>query len=80
MKANIEITAIWLNTQIAKYFFRPQAYATFEELVRTVGGNSDPERFSDLENKIEDTYDNLDCFEEDCYSASVDDLMEMLGY
>ena len=35
---------------------------------------------TELEDRIESVYDNLDDFEEDCYSASVEELMEILGY
>ena len=82
MNINEEITLsnLWWNKGLRGFLFRDQATETLEELVNAVGGNSDPNAFSDLEDRIEQNYADVEDFEEDCYSESVEYLLENLGY
>lgn len=80
MKIEVTIQKIWDDPNLATYFFRKKAYKTFEEVVRAVGGDNSPFAFNVLANTIEDCYESLDDFEEDCYNNSVDEILETLGY
>ena len=80
MTAEVTLSNLWWNKGIAGFFFREQAMNTLEELVTAVGGRSSQDAFDDLEERIEMIYPDVDSFEEDCYSESLDYLMENLGY
>lgn len=82
MNINKEITLsnIWWNGGLRGFLFRDQATETLEELVSAVGGDRDPNLFSELEDRIEQNYSDVEDFEEDCYSESVEYLLENLGY
>lgn len=80
MKAEVSISRIYDAPDWSLYFFTKQAYETFEELVRATGANNSEFAFRVLENTIEDSYDSLDAFAEDCHNLSVDELLENLGY
>lgn len=82
MNINEEITLsnIWWNGGLRGFLFRDQATETLEELVSAVGGDRDPNLFSELEDRIEQNYSDVEDFEEDCYSESVEYLLENLGY
>ena len=78
MKADVTLQALYFNKGIAKFFFREQAYNTLEQLVRLFGYDS--EAFDELEARVEEVYQDLDLFEEDCYDLSAEDVAEVLGY
>lgn len=81
MVASITLEQLWFNHTILDFFFRKQARETLEELVERVGGRKSEEKFNELAERIEDVYvGDLDVFEEDCYNASVEQLMDALGY
>lgn len=82
MTINEEITLsnLWWNGGLRGFLFRDQATETLEELVSAVGGDRDPNVFSDLEDRVEQNYTDVEDFEEDCYSESVEYLLENLGY
>ena len=82
MNINEEVTLsnIWWNSGLRGFLFRDQAVETLEELVRAVGGDRDPNLFSDLKDRVERNYTDVEDFEEDCYSESVEYLLENLGY
>lgn len=82
MNINEEVTLsnIWWNRGLRGFLFRDQATETLEELVNAVGGDLDPNLFGDLEDRIEQNYADVEDFEEDCYSESVEYLLENLGY
>lgn len=82
MNINEEVTLsnLWWNNGLRGFLFRDQATKTLEELVSAVGGNSDPNAFSDLEERVEQNYADVEDFEEDCYSETVEYLLENLGY
>lgn len=80
MTADVSLQALWFNKGIASYFFREQAYNTLEDLVERVGGRESSAAFDDLEARIDEVYNSLDDFEEDCYSYGTEDLLEALGY
>lgn len=82
MNINEEVTLsnIWWNNGLRGFLFRDQATATLEELVSAVGGDRDPNLFNDLEDRVEQNYADVEDFEEDCYSESVEYLLENLGY
>ena len=76
----ITLSNLWWNNGLRGFLFRDQATETLEELVSVVGGDSDPNAFSDLEDRVEQNYADVEDFEEDCYSESVEYLLENLGY
>lgn len=78
MKADVTLSNLYWNKGVASFFFREQAYKELERLVDMVG-HGDAE-MTELEDRIESVYENLDDFEEDCYNASVEELMDILGY
>ena len=78
--SDITLSNIWWNGGIRGFFFRDQAVDTLEELVDAVGGRANPDAFAELESRIESEYNSVEDFEEDCYSSSVEDLLENLGY
>ena len=82
MNINEEVTLsnLWWNNGLCSFLFRDQAKETLEELVSAVGGDRDPNAFSDLEERIESAYADVEDFEEDCYNETVDYLLENLGY
>ena len=82
MSINEEVTLsnLWWNNGLRGFLFRDQATETLEELVSAVGGDRDPNLFSDLEDRVEQNYADVEDFEEDCYSESVEYLLENLGY
>lgn len=82
MSINEEVTLsnIWWNGGLRGFLFRDQATETLEELVSAVGGDGDPNLFSELEDRIEQNYADVEDFEEDCYSESVEYLLKNLGY
>ena len=76
----VTLSNLWWNNGLRGFLFRDQATATLEELVNAVGGDRDPNLFADLEDRIEQNYADVEDFEEDCYSESVEYLLENLGY
>lgn len=78
MLAEVTLQALYFNKGIASFFFREQAYRELERLVKNVGYGQ--EAFDELESRIEQAYENLDDFEEDCYNLSQEELLEILGY
>ena len=76
----VTLSNIWRNGELRGFLFRDQATETLEELVSAVGGDRDPNLFSELEDRIEQNYDDVEDFEEDCYSEYVEYLLENLGY
>ena len=80
MTADVSLQALWFNKGIASFFFRDQAYDKLEDLVTRVGGRNSQQAFEELEERIEEVYPDLDSFEESCYSESVEDILDYLGY
>ena len=80
MTAEVTLSNLWWNKGLAGFYFRVQAYDTLEDLVNRIGGQEDQNAFYDLEERIDEVYSSVDDFEEDCYSCSVEDLLETLGY
>lgn len=78
MKADVTLQALYFNKGVAKFFFRDKAYKTLEELVRLVGNGS--YEFDQLEAAVEEVYNDLDWFEEDCYNLSAEEVAQVLGY
>ena len=76
----VTLSNIWRNGGLGGFLFRDQAMETLEELVSAVGGDRDTNLFSELEDRIEQNYSDVEDFEEDCYSESVEYLLENLGY
>ena len=78
MLADVTLQALYWNKGVASYFFREQAYRELERIVKRVGYG--PDEFDELESRVEQTYANLDDFEEDCYNLQTDEILEILGY
>lgn len=79
MKAEISLKQLYFNLPIANFFFRKQAWDTFEEMVHIVRGNELESRFDELQEAIEGYYgDDLDVFEEECYSMSAQEILDQL--
>ena len=76
----VTLSNIWWNGGLRGFLFRDQATETLEELVSAVGGDRDPNAFSELEDRVEQTYNDVEDFEKDCYSEDVSYLLENLGY
>ena len=78
MLADVTLQALYWNKGVASFFFREQAYRELESLVKNVG--YEQEAFDELESRVEQAYENLDDFEDDCYNLSQEELLEILGY
>ena len=78
MKVELSFRQLWFNETILNFLFRTQAKETLEELVNRVGHSE--QQIDELEDSIEDTYDDWDDFEEVCYNSSVDEILSELGY
>lgn len=74
MNAEITFSQLWWNASLMNFFFRNQAEDTLNELVESV-----EESTSDVIDRIDDYYDDLDECEEDFYSGTIPELIEQLG-
>lgn len=73
MKANVSISQIYYNASLSDFFFRTQAETTFNELCNRA------KDLDDLFDAIENTYDDLDDFEEVLYNDTTPEIIEYLG-
>lgn len=78
MKADVTLQNLYWNKGVGTFFFRGQAYRELENLVHAVGDGA--AAFDELEERVEQVYDNVDDFEEDCYNLSLEEILENLGY
>lgn len=78
MKADVSLSQLWFNQSLLSFFFRNQARETLDEIISAAGGKNNPDAFQELENAIEDHYDSLGDFEEDCYNASLEEMLDTL--
>lgn len=84
MKVDVTLQNLYFNKGLAKFCFRPQAYKTFEDLVQFAlsqfSGTFD-QRLNELEFALNEYYqEDFDSFEEDCYSLSIEEILENIGY
>lgn len=73
MKANVSISQIYYNASLSGFFFRTQAETTFNGLCNRA------KDLNDLFDAIENTYDDLDDFEEVLYNNTTPEIIEYLG-
>ena len=87
MKAEVTLSNLYWNKNLANFFFRDQAYRTFEELIQYIvnsddiyGGTQD-QKIDSLEFDVYQYYSgDLDNFEEDCYNLSVEEILNQFYY
>lgn len=77
MKAEITFNELYWNHSLMDFFFRTQSENTLNELLDRAKDRKDAvEKIND---NAEWDYDDLDEFEEDFYSCTVEELAEKFG-
>lgn len=76
MKTNLTLGQIYFNFNILDFLFRVQAQRTLVEIVMRAGNTATT--FDELSNAIDNYYDNLEDFEEDCYNNTATEILDNL--
>lgn len=73
MVANITMEQLYYNQSLLDFFFREQAQRELENVINAFDSTLD------ALNAIEEHFEDLDEFEEICYSEDLPDILEMLA-
>lgn len=73
MVANITMRQLYYNPSLLNFFFREQAQRGLENVIRAFDSTLD------ALDTIEEHFEDLDEFEEVCYSEDLPDILEMLA-
>lgn len=73
MVANITMQQLYYNQSLLDFFFREQAQRELENVINAFDSTLD------ALNAIEERFEDMDEFEEICYSEDLPDILEMLA-